>query len=161
MEGNLKVLHLSESSGWSGGAAQTLALACRLRDLGHENMIGCPEGGDLWRKAAASGIRSSHFRPRRDYDLPCAFALARLIERWKPDLVHAHHPKAHAMGLLAKAAGFLIEGETNVELDKGNKNARPRSLDSYYETVFLLRKPIVGKRVVGHQFANPGSAILS
>lgn len=103
MERNLRVLHLSESSGWSGGAAQALALAVRLQALGHENLIGCPEGGDLWKKAGAAGIRTSHFRPRRDYDLSCAYGLAHFIERWKPDVVHAHHPKAHAMGLLSKA----------------------------------------------------------
>ena len=93
---------MSESSGWSGGAAQALALACRLQALGHENLIACPEGGDLWKKAGAAGIRTSRFRPRKDYDLPCAYMLAHFIERWKPDIVHAHHPKAHAMGLLAK-----------------------------------------------------------
>lgn len=41
---------------------------------------------------------------------------------------------------LAKSCGFIIDEQINVELDKKNKNARPRSLDSYYETVFVLRK---------------------
>jgi glycosyltransferase involved in cell wall biosynthesis len=103
MERNLRVLHLSESSGWSGGAAQALALAGRLEARGHENMIACPEGGDLWKKAGAAGLELYNFAPRRDYDLFCAYKLAHFIERWKPDVVHAHHPKAHAMGLMAKA----------------------------------------------------------
>ncbi len=42
---------------------------------------------------------------------------------------------------LAERAGFAIEEKVDVELDKKNSNARPRSLDSYYETVFILRKP--------------------
>lgn len=42
---------------------------------------------------------------------------------------------------IATSCGFEIEEKVNVELDKKNKNARPRSLDSYYETVFVLRKP--------------------
>ena len=42
---------------------------------------------------------------------------------------------------LATAGGFRIEEQIDVELDKKNKNARPRSLDSYFESVFLLRKP--------------------
>lgn len=42
---------------------------------------------------------------------------------------------------LATSCGFIIDEQINVELDKKNKNARPRSLDSYYETVFVLRKP--------------------
>ena len=110
MKRNLRVLHLSESTGWSGGAAQALALAGRLRDLGHLNLVACPEGGDLWKKASEAGLTVSSFRPRRDYDLIRAYALARLIARWKPDIVHAHHPKAHAMGLLAKA----LSGRTPV-----------------------------------------------
>jgi glycosyltransferase involved in cell wall biosynthesis len=44
-----------------------------------------------------------HFRPRRDYDLPAALALARLLDSRKPDVMQAHHPKAHAMCLIAKA----------------------------------------------------------
>lgn len=43
---------------------------------------------------------------------------------------------------IAKSSGFIIEDQINVELDKKNKNARPRSLDSYYESVFVLRKSI-------------------
>jgi len=103
MERNLRILHLSESFGWSGGAAQALALAVQLEARGHKNMLAAPEGGDLWKKADAAGLELYNFRPGRDYDLPCAYKLAHLIERWKPDVIHAHHPKAHAMGLIAKA----------------------------------------------------------
>jgi glycosyltransferase involved in cell wall biosynthesis len=103
MERNLRILHLSESFGWSGGAAQALALACRLKALGHENLVACPEGGDLWKKAGAAGLELYAFRPRKDYDLPCAYRLAHFIERWRPDVINAHHPKAHAMALMAKA----------------------------------------------------------
>lgn len=42
---------------------------------------------------------------------------------------------------MAVSCGFDIEEKINVELDKKNLNARPRSLDSYYETVFVLKKP--------------------
>lgn len=102
MARNLRILHVSESSRWSGGAAQALALALKLKAGGHENLIACPEGGDLWGKAGAAGLATWSFKPRRDYDLPCAYGLAHFIERWKPDVIHAHHPKAHAMCLLAK-----------------------------------------------------------
>ncbi len=44
-------------------------------------------------------------------------------------------------GELAKSCGFIVEEKINVELDKKNRNARPRSLDSFYETVFILKKP--------------------
>lgn len=41
---------------------------------------------------------------------------------------------------LAESCGFVIDETVDVELDKKNKNARPRSLDSYYESIFVLRK---------------------
>jgi len=102
MPEKLKILHITESSGWSGGAAQALYLARGLRGLGHENVIACPLAGDLGRKAGADGFAVRHFQPRRDYDLSTARALARLIDELKPDVMQAHHPKAHAMGLIAK-----------------------------------------------------------
>jgi len=98
----MKILHITESFGWSGGAAQALYLARELRELGHENTLACPIDGDLGRKAAADGFEVVHFQPRRDYDLKTAFALARLLDERKPDVLQAHHPKAHAMGLMAK-----------------------------------------------------------
>ena len=102
MADKLRILHITESFGWSGGAAQALSLARELRALGHENLLACPAAGDLGRKAAADGFKVLHFQPKRDYDLKTAFALARLLDEIKPDVLHAHHPKAHAMGLLAK-----------------------------------------------------------
>jgi tRNA G10 N-methylase Trm11 len=39
----------------------------------------------------------------------------------------------------AQALGFSVEDFIEIELDKGNRNARPRSLDSYSETILILR----------------------
>lgn len=41
----------------------------------------------------------------------------------------------------AQAIGFTVESLHDVQLQKSNKNARPRSLDDYYETLIFLRKP--------------------
>lgn len=41
----------------------------------------------------------------------------------------------------AQRAGFEVEALHDVQLVKLNRNARPRSLDDYYETVLLLRNP--------------------
>ncbi|HBA62119.1 MAG TPA: hypothetical protein DCZ92_15160 [Elusimicrobia bacterium] len=102
MADKLTVLHVTESHGWSGGAAQALYLARELRSGGHTNIFACPVDGDLGKRAAADGFEVFHFRPIRDYDLRTAFTLARLIDARRPDVVQAHHPKAHTMGLLAK-----------------------------------------------------------
>lgn len=96
------VMHISESFGWSGGAAQALALAIELRKKNVENIMVCPENGDLWKKAGAKGFERVNFRPKKDYDLSQAFKLAKILNERHIHVLHAHHPKAHAMGLMAK-----------------------------------------------------------
>lgn len=102
------MMHISESFGWSGGAAQALALAIELRKKNIENIIACPENGDLWKKAKAENFEIIHFQPKRDYDISQALKLAKLLDEKNIQVLHAHHPKAHAMGLIAK-----IFSETN------------------------------------------------
>ena len=41
---------------------------------------------------------------------------------------------------IANSIGFNIKEVVDVELNKKNKNARPRALDKYYESVFVLEK---------------------
>jgi len=41
---------------------------------------------------------------------------------------------------LAEQAGFAVIDQVDVKLDKKNRNARPRSLDDYYESVITLRR---------------------
>lgn len=42
---------------------------------------------------------------------------------------------------IAAEVGFEIKDIIDIELNKKNRNARPRALDKYYETVFILAKP--------------------
>jgi DNA modification methylase len=41
----------------------------------------------------------------------------------------------------ARRAGFEVEALHHIQLFKSNMNARPRSLDDYYETLIMLRRP--------------------
>jgi hypothetical protein len=41
----------------------------------------------------------------------------------------------------ARRVGFEVEALHDLKLFKSNANARPRSLDDYYETLIMLRKP--------------------
>ncbi len=41
---------------------------------------------------------------------------------------------------IAQKVGFEISEMIDIELDKKNKNARPRSLDKFFETAIILRK---------------------
>jgi len=99
---NLKILHVSESFGWSGGAAQLLLLAWKLGEKGITNYIACPPGGDLWNKALAANFPVFPFNPKKDYYFLAGARLAREINRKEINIVHAHHPKAHTMALVGK-----------------------------------------------------------
>lgn len=50
-------------------------------------------------------------------------------------------PAAEILAEEAARAGFQIEALHDVMLNKANRNARPRSLDDYYETLIMLRRP--------------------
>ena len=41
---------------------------------------------------------------------------------------------------IAHSVGYEIIETIDIELDKKNKNARPRSLDKFYESAIILRK---------------------
>ena len=96
-----RVLFFSESQGWSGGAKQLLRLAERLRAGGWDIRVACPRDGQTFRKAEEMGLSPIDLHPREDYDVPTAWRLARLLSREGIDLLHAHHPRAHAVGLIA------------------------------------------------------------
>ena len=95
----MKVLFVSESHGWSGGAAQMLVLGRGLSAAGWEVLLCSPEGGEVAKRAAGAGMRHIAFHPRQDYDLFAARRLARLVDDEGVDVLHGHHPRGHAVGL--------------------------------------------------------------
>ncbi len=50
-------------------------------------------------------------------------------------------PSAELLAEEAEQMGLTVEALLDVELKKANLNARPRSLDDYFETLIVLRKP--------------------
>ncbi|AEG14392.1 DNA methylase N-4/N-6 domain protein [Desulfofundulus kuznetsovii DSM 6115] len=51
-------------------------------------------------------------------------------------------PVAEILAEEARSAGFTVLELLDVKLQKSNRNARPRSLDDYYETLIFLQKKI-------------------
>jgi len=58
-----------------------------------------------------------------------------LLRQWS-SLSHGRR-----LGDTARIAGFQIDDVLHLQLRKSNPNARPRSLDDYYESLLILRKP--------------------
>ncbi|HRY28794.1 MAG TPA: glycosyltransferase family 4 protein [Elusimicrobiota bacterium] len=102
----MRVLHVTESRSWSGGTVQLWHLCQALARHGHAAALFCPPESELLRHAAGSDVAVTVCPMRQDYDVFAARALAEAIRRFRPDIVHAHHPRAHALALLA---GFFVD----------------------------------------------------
>ena len=97
----LRVLHLDSGREWRGGQRQVFLLARGLRERGHEPLVvGAPEA-PLVQRLRARGIAASSVRMRGDWDLPAARRVRALVRTWRPDIVHAHDARAHAIALAA------------------------------------------------------------
>src|SRR5205823_5841357 len=97
----MKILYLTESMRWSGGAEQALTMACALRDRGHDVVVGCQPGSDLLERARLARLPVEPIRMRQDYDLPAAWHVAKALRKHGTELLHAQHSTAHAVGLMA------------------------------------------------------------
>lgn len=97
----LRILHLDAGKDWRGGQRQVLLLARGLRERGHEPLVvGAPES-PLVQRVRARGLAASAVRMRGDWDLPAARRVRALVRTWRPDVVHAHDARAHAIALAA------------------------------------------------------------
>ncbi len=97
----LRVLHLDSGRDWRGGQRQVYFLAAAMRDAGHEPLVvGAPES-PLVHRARARGLAAASVAMRGEWDLAAARRLRALIRTWRPDLVHAHDGRAHAIALAA------------------------------------------------------------
>lgn len=80
---------------------QLWALCQALQKQGAAVALVCPPTAELLRHAEGSGVTLSLTTMRQDYDMAAVAHLRRFFRQWKPDIVHAHHPRAHALSLLA------------------------------------------------------------
>jgi glycosyltransferase involved in cell wall biosynthesis len=90
--------------GWSGGMEQMSLLMAGLEGRGHQNVLVCPPGSELIQKISKA-VQVYLLPMFQDYDLIAAWKLNRLIRTVQPDVVHAHHPMAHAIALVALSFG--------------------------------------------------------
>lgn len=103
----MKLLYVSEATGWCGGANQIWLTAQRLKQRGHEIAVACREGFALFDRLKAAGVEVVPFVPRQDYDILGARRLVSIAREYGAQIVHAHHPRAHAVALLATFVGLV------------------------------------------------------
>jgi glycosyltransferase involved in cell wall biosynthesis len=97
----LRILHIDSGRDWRGGQRQVYLLAHGLRALGHEPLVvGAPDS-PLVVRLRAQGLAVSSVSMRGDLDLRAARRLRAMMRAWRPDIVHAHDARAHAVGMAA------------------------------------------------------------
>jgi glycosyltransferase involved in cell wall biosynthesis len=98
----LRILHITESYGFSGGVNQSYQLAKGLSGMGHINYFATPENGILYRIAKKENFEVFNFKPDGNLDFETIKNLKTLFNQYKFDIVHAHHPKAHHYSFMVK-----------------------------------------------------------
>lgn len=96
-----RILHLDAGREWRGGQRQVMLLADGLRSRGYEPLVVGAPGSPLVERLRARGIAASTIRMRADWDLVAARRLRSLMRTWRPDVVHAHDARSHAIALAA------------------------------------------------------------
>lgn len=142
----MKILHLTESVGWSGGAAQLLELSKNLREKGHDCVLACPPHGELAQRARDKGLRTIPFQPFQDYDLLSAWRLARVLDEEKADILHAHHSRSHAVGLIAKflsrsKPAFIVTRRVSFPIHK-NPFSQIKYVNSHVDSYIAVSQAI-------------------
>jgi glycosyltransferase involved in cell wall biosynthesis len=98
-----RILHLDSGRDWRGGQRQILFLVRGLRDAGIEGLVVAHPGSPLLRRLRLAGVASASVHMRADWDLMAVRRVRRIIRTWRPDLVHAHDARSHAIALSALA----------------------------------------------------------
>jgi L-malate glycosyltransferase len=97
----MRVLHINTERTWRGGELQTLQLARGLAERGHASHVVAQPGSPLAGKASDAGLPVHELRMRGEADPVAVFALATVLRRTLPDIVHMHTSHAHTLGVLA------------------------------------------------------------
>ena len=96
-----RVLHVDSGHGWRGGQRQVYLLASGMKARGLDTAIVAPGDSPLLEKARAHDIATFPLPLRGDLDFSSALALRKIVDEWKPDVVHAHDAHAHGVSLVA------------------------------------------------------------
>lgn len=95
----MRILHLDSGRHWRGGQRQVFLLAAAQRERGYEPLVVAAPDSPLAGLLKTQGIASAAVAMRADFDLIAMRRVQRIASRWRPDLVHAHDARAHAIAL--------------------------------------------------------------
>lgn len=99
-------------------------LCLKLRKDGHEVTVACQPDNILLTRLQEENIPVFVVPMRQDYDLLAAFRIAQWLRRERAHIIHAHHPRAHALALIAgalvPAPALIVSRRVSFRLKKWN-----------------------------------------
>ncbi len=103
----MRILHLDSGRHWRGGQRQVFLLAATQREHGLEPLVVAAPHSPLLSRLKTQGVATAAVAMRADFDVIAMRRVRRLVSRWRPDVVHAHDARAHAIALGALLAASV------------------------------------------------------
>jgi glycosyltransferase involved in cell wall biosynthesis len=97
----IRILHVDSEKPWRGGQRQVLLLMRRQRARGDEPHLAAPGKSALLDRASREGFSVHPVPMHGTWDLGSVLALAGLMGSIRPEIVHWHAARAHAVGAMA------------------------------------------------------------
>ncbi|MBN1504897.1 MAG: glycosyltransferase family 4 protein [Candidatus Eisenbacteria bacterium] len=95
----MRIVFLDSGKEWRGGQYQVLNLGLELQRRGHELLLVCQKRTPLHLRAKEKGLPVEAVRMRGDLDFKAWVRVAGILRMFKPELLHAHTGRGHAVGL--------------------------------------------------------------
>jgi glycosyltransferase involved in cell wall biosynthesis len=125
----MKILQITNSSSLSGGTFQMLELTKKLIKKGYDITIACRPESEIKKKAVELNIKHEEFPLENDMDVSSMYMLYKHLRRERYDIVHAHHPKAHMIAMIAsffaRTPVFLISRRVSFSIREGKNRFNP------------------------------------
>jgi glycosyltransferase involved in cell wall biosynthesis len=122
----LRVAHLDTGRDWRGGQAQVAMLMEGLKERGVSSFLLAPPG-PLLARARSIDVPHAAWSPRADWDLVALARARSILSREKPDVVHCHTARAHAVGVpaarLARASAVIVSRRVAVAVGRNPLSA--------------------------------------
>jgi glycosyltransferase involved in cell wall biosynthesis len=133
----------------TGSVHQMFQAASGLQERGHDVTIISRNGSELQERATAAGVRFRPLRMRHQFDFASMFAMRRLIDELRPDVIHVHKGVAHAIALAATVrapvGAFVVNRGVSFPLDVWNRGKyRTKRVDRVVTVCKQIKDVIVG-----------------
>ena len=97
----MRSLHIDTARTWRGGQNQVRLTVAGLAAAGHEVLLLARRDGQLLRRATDQSLPVEAFDPRSEFDVQAAWQVGAVLDRFNPEVLHAHDPMAISLAAMA------------------------------------------------------------